>query len=325
MAYAKAKEIAADAIPVIDMAPLSDGATGERQVGRQLLETVQRIGFFYIENHQVPQELIDSALHQGSQFFHAPREQKETVRVAEYHRGFLPIGEATMSGARNPDYKESFIWGWDVQAGDPDIENSKRILAPNRWPAFLPDLKPALDAYIETVNGLGIRLLSAFAAGLDLPHDHFVRYFDKPLTRAAIVYYPPQPEEMGEDQYGVSPHTDYGCITILHQDARGGLQVKDRNGEWLTAPPIPGTFVVNVGDLLHRWSNDRFISNPHRVVNASGKERFSVPVFIDPNWDTVIDPVVEPGGSTPHEPVGCAEYIHGIYQRSFAYRAEDAD
>ena len=324
MAYATAKEVALDAIPVIDIAPLFDGVEGERHVGRQLLESVQKIGFFYIENHGIPQAKIDSVLETGARFFHAPREQKETVRIADYHRGFLPVGEAKMSGARKPDYKESYIWGWDVAANDPDIENSKRILAPNRWPTFQPDLRTVLDDYIETVNGLGVHLLRAFAAGLELPHDHFVQHFDKPLTRAAVVYYPPQPEDMGESQFGVSPHTDYGCVTILYQDTIGGLQVQDRNGEWLKAPPVPGTFVVNVGDLLHRWSNNRFISNPHRVVNTSGQERFSIPVFIDPNWDTVIDPVVKAGGKTRHAPIGCAEYIHEIYQRSFAYRNEDA-
>ena len=162
--------------------------------------------------------------------------------------------------------------------------------------------------------------MRAFAAGLDLDHDHFVRHFDKPLTRAAIIYYPPQPEAMGEQQFGVSPHTDYGCVTLLYQDGTGGLQVKGRGGDWLTAHPIPGTFVVNVGDLLHRWSNDRFISNPHRVVNASGKERFSVPVFVDPNWDTVIEPVVEKGGTAKYPAINCADYIRAIYEQSFAYR-----
>jgi isopenicillin N synthase-like dioxygenase len=325
MAYAKAKQIAVDAIPVIDIAPLFAGAEGERIVGRQLLDSVQRIGFFYIAGHGVAKAKIDRVLEASSRFFHAPRDRKETVRIADYHRGFLPIGEAKMAGARNPDYKESFVWGWDVAPDDPDIENSNNILAPNRWPDFLPDLKAVLDDYIETINDLGVHLLRAFAAGMGLPHDHFVHHFEKPLTRAAIIYYPPQPEEMGESQFGVSPHTDYGCITILHQDETGGLQVKDRKGNWLTAHPIADTFVVNVGDLMHRWSNDRFISNPHRVVNASGRERFSIPVFVDPDWDTVIDPVVEAGGTARHASVGCAEYIHGIYQQSFAYRSENGD
>lgn len=325
MAHADAKEIDIDAIPVIDIGPLYDGPEGERAVGRQLLDSVQRIGFFYIANHGISEATIDRVMKVGEQFFHAPRDQKETVRVARYHRGFLPIGEATMSGAAHPDQKESFIWGWDVGPDDPDIGNSNQILAPNRWPEFLPELKPVLDDYIVRVNDIGIRLLRAFAAGLDLPHDHFVRHFDKPLTRAAIVYYPPQPVTAEEDRFGVSPHTDYGCVTILHQDMNGGLQVKNRQGDWLAAPPIPGTFVVNVGDLLHRWSNDRFVSNPHRVINSSGRERLSIPVFVDPNWDTKVDPVPAPGDNARHAPVGCAEYIHGIYQKSFAYRDGDED
>lgn len=325
MAYAEVKHIDRATIPVIDLSPLFDGEDGERFVGRQLLDIVRRIGFFYVENHGVPQAKIDRALETGAKFFHMDRAKKETVRVADYHRGFLPIGEATMSGASKPDNKESFIWGWDVDPDDPDIEHSNRILAPNRWPDVLPELRDALDDYIKTINGLGIALLRAFAAGLDLPHDHFVKHFDKPLTRAAVVYYPPQPDDMGDSQFGVSPHTDYGCITILYQDEVGGLQVRNRNGDWLTAHPMPGTFVVNVGDLLHRWSNDRFISNPHRVINASPGERFSVPVFVDPNWDTVIEPVPAPGETAHHAPVGCAEYIFGIYQKSFAYRNEDAE
>lgn len=320
MAYAEVKHIDIDTIPVIDLSPLFEGDEGERFVGRQLRDTVQRIGFFYVENHGISQTKIDNVLETGAKFFHMNRAQKEAVRVTNYHRGFLPIGEAKMSGALNPDNKESFIWGWDVAPDDPDIESSNRILAPNRWPDILPELQVVLDDYIQTVNKLGIALLRAFAAGLDLRHDHFVRQFHKPLTRAAVVYYPPQAEELGESQFGVSPHTDYGCITILYQDAVGGLQVQDRNGEWLTAHPIPGTFVVNVGDLLHRWSNERFVSNPHRVINASGGERFSVPVFIDPDWDTMIEPVPEPGGAAHHAPVGCAEYIYGIYQKSFDYR-----
>jgi isopenicillin N synthase-like dioxygenase len=324
MAYRRAREIDIDDIPVIDVAPIFEGPGGERAVGRQLLDTVQRIGFFYIDNHGVPRHEIDGVFDAAEKFFHASPAQKETVRIQDYHRGFLPIGEATMAGASKPDYKESFVWGWPVDAGDPDIERSRHILAPNRWPEFMPELAGVLTRYIETVNDLGVGLLRAFAAGLDLEHDHFTRHFDKPLTRAALVYYLPLAgQDLAEARFGVSPHTDYGCVTLLYQDGAGGLEVKDRNGDWLTAHPIEGTFVVNVGDLLHRWSNDRFISNPHRVVNASGRERISIPVFVDPNWDTLVEPVVEAGGATRYEAIRCADYIRGVYERSFAYRKSD--
>ncbi len=320
MAYADVTEIDIDAIPIVDVAPLFDGPAGEAAVGGQLLEIVQKIGFFYIDNHGISDQLIARVFGQAKEFFDRPEDQKNQVRVADYHRGFLPIGEATMSGARHQDLKESFVWGWDVAADDPDIDASRSILAANRWPDFQPGMAGVLTAYMEAVNALGVRLLRAFAAGLDLDHDHFTRHFAKPLTRAAVIHYPPQPESMGAAQFGVAPHTDYGCVTFLYQDGAGGLQVMNRNGEWITAHPVGGTYVVNIGDLLHRWSNDKFVSNPHRVVNASGHERFSVPVFVDPDWDTVIEPVTGAGEKALHPPTTCADYIHAIYEKSFAYR-----
>ena len=226
-----------------------------------------------------------------------------------------------MSGASKPDNKESFIWGWDVDPDDPDIEHSNRILAPNRWPDVLPELRDALDDYIKTINCLGIALLRAFAAGLGLPHDHFVKHFDKPLTRAAVVYYPPQPDDMGDSQFGVSPHTDYGCLTLVYQDAVGGLQVATRAGEWVTAVPIEGTFVVNIGDLMARWSNNHFKSTPHRVVNSSGVTRCSVAMFIDPNADTEVVPAYE-DEAPRFEPVEVGNYIQSRYDASFEYRKQ---
>ncbi len=323
MSYAPVTEVDIDAIPVIDVGPLADGSDGEIAVGRQLLNVVQRIGFFYISNHGVDPASIDEVLNQAKTFFARPEAEKNQIRVNKVHRGFLPIGEATMSGARYEDFKESFVWGWEVASDDPDIAASRGILAPNCWPDFQPDMAPVLGRYIETINGLGISLLRAFAAGLGLEHDYFTRSFSKPLTRAAIIHYPPQPEDMGRQHFGVSPHTDYGCVTFLYQDGTGGLQVMNRDGEWITAHPVPDTFVVNIGDLLHRWSNDRFTSNPHRVINASGRERYSMPVFVDPDWNTAIDPVLTPGETPHHAPIKCADYIHSIYQKSFAYRQQD--
>jgi len=322
LAYADVTEIDVDAIPVIDVARLFDGPDGEAAVGRELLDVVQRIGFFYIDNHAVAPALIDSVLREAETFFARPDAEKNQVGVDGVHRGFLPIGEATMSGAHHQDFKESFVWGWDVAADDPDIAASNGILAANRWPDYQPAMADVLGTYLQTINGLGIRLLRAFAAGLGLDHGHFTQTFSKPLTRAAIIHYPPQPEDMGTQHFGVSPHTDYGCVTFLYQDGTGGLQVMNRDGEWITAHPVPGTFVVNIGDLLHRWSNDRFISNPHRVINASGRERYSVPVFVDPDWDTLVEPVAGPGETPNHPPITCADYIHAIYEKSFAYRQQ---
>ena len=276
-----------------------------------------------MSNHGIDPVLIDEVLNQAKIFFARPEAEKHQVRVRKVHRGFLPIGEATMSEARHEDYKESFVWGWEVEADDPDISASRGILAPNRWPDFQPEMAPVLSRYIEKINALGICLLRAFAAGLCLEHDYFTRSFSKPLSRAAVIHYPPQPEDMGVPHFGVPPHTDYGCVTFLYQDSTGGLQVMNRDGEWITAHPVPDTFVVNIGDLQHRWSNARFISNPHKVINASGHERYSVPVFVDPDWNTMINPVPAPGETPYPEAITCADHIYSIYQKSFAYRQQE--
>jgi isopenicillin N synthase-like dioxygenase len=149
-----------------------------------------------------------------------------------------------------------------------------------------------------------------------------VRTIDRPISRGSILYYPPQPPDMGTDQFGVSSHTDYGCLTLLYQDSTGGLQVQDSGGTWLTAHPIEGTFVVNVGDLLARWTNDRFRSTPHRVVNRSGHARYSTALFIDPNADTLIEPVVRAGELARYAPVTCAAYLRSRLDASFAYRQQ---
>jgi isopenicillin N synthase-like dioxygenase len=169
----------------------------------------------------------------------------------------------------------------------------------------------------------GRRLLRGFAASLGLAPDFFAPRFAKPLARCSLIYYPPQPPESGSEQFGVAPHTDYGGLTLLSQDDTGGLQVRARSGEWMTAVPIPDTFVVNIGDLMARWTNDRFVSTPHRVVNASGRARYSVGVFFDPAFDTMIDPgELRPPGKPLHPPVTCGDYIVGRLDKAFSYRRE---
>jgi isopenicillin N synthase-like dioxygenase len=222
------------------------------------------------------------------------------------------MGEARMAGSARPDLKESFVWGLD-QPGEDGIPA-------NRWPDFMPEMRTVLTAFFDAGNAVGWRMLRAFAGALDADPDRFVRGIDRPISRGSVIYYPPQAPDMGEQQFGVSPHTDYGCLTLLHQDNTGGLQVQGRNGAWLMAHPIPDTFVVNVGDLLARWTNDRFRSTPHRVVNRSGRTRLSTAIFVDPNRDTLIEPVVRPGETPRYEPVTCGDYLRGRLDAAFAYR-----
>ena len=321
MNYARAREIAITEIPVIDVGVLyTDAQRGLPEVAAAMRDAAERAGFFYVRNHGIGRELIARTEAIARRFFAQPLAARQSVAPGTHHRGYLRIGEAKMHTKARPDLKESFIWGLDVGPDDPDYLAGNRMIGPNNWPSFMPEMRAALNEYLDAANACAQVLLQAFATSLGVEPERFTRNFSKPVSRGALVHYPAQEPDAGEKQFGVSPHTDYGVITLLHQDDVGGLQVSNRRGEWLTAHPIEDTLVINVGDLLARWTNDRFKSTPHRVVNQSGRERLSIAVFADPDYDTPIVPVVAPGDTARYEPTGCGEYILGRFDASFAYR-----
>jgi isopenicillin N synthase-like dioxygenase len=313
MSYAEAMHIDEAAIPVIDLAGLASSAEARARAGREMVLAAQSVGFFYVRNHAIPAPLIEEVFALAAAFFAEPVARKEAVAVNAGHRGFIRMGEAKMASLARPDLKESFVWGLD--AADP-----AEGIPPNRWPDFLPAMRPVLRDFFDAGNALGWDMLRALATALGIAPDSFVRAIDRPISRGSIIHYPPQPPELGAEQFGVSTHTDYGCLTLLCQDETGGLQVQGAGGAWLTAHPIPGTFVVNIGDLLARWSNDRFRSTPHRVVNRSGRTRFSTAIFVDPNRDTLITPVLQGDETARYEPVTCGDYLRGRLDAAFAYR-----
>lgn len=320
MSHATARRVDFSEIPVVDLSrPVPE-------VGDAIRRAAIDVGFFYIANHGVPAAVVQSAFAEAHKFFRAPDAVKESVRVNDLHRGWLKPGGAKMEGAAKPDLKESFIFGLELPETDPDVVAGTPLMGPNQWPEAMPSLRPALSAYYAAILACGQHLLRGFAAALRLPEDHFEAAYAKPLARGTAIWYPPQPPD-DPDRFGVSAHTDYGCITILAQDATGGLQVKNRAGEWIAAPPIPDTFVINIGDLMARWTNDLFVSTPHRVVNASGRERQSIATFYDPHFHTpiaVLPTCIEPGVPAAYPPTTCGAHIVGRFNRSFAYRKDTA-
>ena len=176
--------------------------------------------------------------------------------------------------------------------------------------------------YFARVHEVAHHLMRGFAFGLGLDENFFLRTAGAPLSRASYVYYPQQPADMGEDQFGVGPHTDFGVLTVLCQDSVGGLQVEDIEGNWIQAPPIEGSLVVNVGDLLSRWTGGAYKSTPHRVVNSSGRERLSLVLAFDPDPDTMIDArdVVGPELSPTDEAITCGDYLIWRFKKAFSYR-----
>lgn len=319
MAYAQARALDSGAIPVIDIAPLRDGADPVG-VARQLHAASQGLGFIYVRGHGIPERLIRTARERAFEFFRADEVLKEAVRVSDRHRGWIGRGGAKMQDDARADLKESFVWGWQDETGATPEDHALR--GRNRWPDFLPALEPAAMAYFHAAHRVAHDLMRGFALGLELDAEFFLATSDRPLSRASFVYYPAQPEEMGVDQFGVGPHTDFGVLTVLCQDEIGGLQVQHVNGDWLQAAPIPGTLVVNVADLLARWTAGAYKSTPHRVVNSSGRERLSLVLAYDPNPETVIDPlaVFGPGVEDAEAPITCGDYLVWRFGRAFGYR-----
>ncbi|MEM9139911.1 MAG: 2OG-Fe(II) oxygenase family protein [Pseudomonadota bacterium] len=319
MAYAEARHLEAE-IPAIDITPLRDGSD-PAAVAQALHAASTGLGFIYVTGHGIPDALIDQARDTAYGFFRSEPALKEEVRVSGAHRGWLASGGAKMQDDAKADLKESFIWGWQGADGaDGALPDDHPLRGANCWPGFLPALEDVSTAYFQAAHDVAHHLMRGFALGLDLPPDFFLKTADRPLSRASYVYYPAQPPEMGADQFGVGPHTDFGVLTVLCQDDVGGLQVQGLDGAWVHAPPVPGSLVVNVADLLARWTGRAYKSTPHRVVNTSGRERLSLVLAWDPNPETMIDAAQVPGAGAADPPITCGDYLVQRFARAFAYR-----
>lgn len=311
-------------IPIIDVACLwEDGPQSTRRVASEIREAAMRVGFFYVYHHGIAPTVSAHALDASRRFFSFPTGTKAEIAVNALNRGFMEIGGATMRNADTHDVKEVFFFGPELPPDDPDVLAGKPLMGANQWPDFMPELRDAVHAYYSAAMDVGQRLLGAIAVALGLPQTFFASRYRKPLGRGQLIYYPPQ-DVSRSFQYGVAPHTDFGCITVLLQDDSGGLSIRTPAGEWVDAPPIAGTLVVNIGDLLQRWSNERLQSTVHRVVNHAAAPRHSIAIFCDPDSDAVIDPrdmLRVRDDTVRYEPVTAGEYIVSRNHDAFAHYA----
>jgi isopenicillin N synthase-like dioxygenase len=316
-----------DHLPVVDLSPLwNDSAAGLREVAAAVGRACRDIGFFYIAGHGIDESTVAGLFSASQRFFALPVEAKQRVSIknALSNYGYVAIGDEKLDPARPGDAKEAFNIGRDLAADDPDILAGKPFHAVNQWPD-LPGFRPVLVGYFVAMQRLSEQLHRAFAIDLGLPEDFFRPYVDAPLATLRVLHYPPHPVAFDGQLYGAAPHTDYGNLTILAQDDAGGLQVRQRDGRWIDAPPLPGTFVCNIGDCLMRWSNDVYVSTPHRVVNRSGRDRHSAAFFFDPNADAPVECL--PGCTGPdrparYPPTTGAQYLKERLDATYAYRQQ---
>jgi isopenicillin N synthase-like dioxygenase len=278
-----------ESLPVIDVSTLVDGGD-PGAAAAEIRVACQESGFFYITGHGVPVDLL-AALDTASRTFFALPE-RDKLEIAMEHggrawRGFFPVGGELTSG--RPDLKEGIYFGTELSETDPRVRAGVPLHGRNLFPRQVPSLRPAVLSYLDALTGVAAAVLRGVAVSLDLEPDYFAsRYTADPTILFRVFHYPPQSHV--DESWGVGEHTDYGLLTLLAQDANPGLQVRTPAG-WIDAPPIPGTFVCNIGDMLDRLTGGWYRSTPHRVRNTSGAERLSFPFFFDPDFTAEVPPL----------------------------------
>ncbi|MER6944963.1 2-oxoglutarate and iron-dependent oxygenase domain-containing protein [Nonomuraea sp. NPDC000554] len=277
-------------LPVIDIAPLLTDGDAAHATADEIGAACRDSGFFYVTGHGVPPELLSRLDTASRTFFALPVEAKNEIsmdRGGRAWRGFFPVGGELTSG--RPDLKEGVYFGAEEPPGDLPLHG------PNLFPEQVPELRDAVLRYLDEMTGVAQTVMSGIALSLGLDADYFrTGYTADPTILFRIFHYPPAPPD--SDAWGVGEHTDYGLLTLLLQDSNGGLQVHTSTG-WTDAPPLPGTFVCNIGDMLDKLTGGLYRSTPHRVRNLSGNDRLSFPFFFDPGWHSEVPPLpYTPGG-----------------------------
>jgi isopenicillin N synthase-like dioxygenase len=330
--------VSLDRVPVVDLAPARAGDRGARaRVAAAMDAACREIGFFTIIGHGIPDRLVDDLRRSAHAFFAQPLSAKLVARhpVAGTNRGYHPVGGEALSRANDdavvpPDLKEFFHVG-PVDAGADAYYTSaegRQHFLPNIWPAAPADFAAAATAYYRAMSGLIVSLMRLAALALSVPETFFDGKVDRSVGTMRLNYYPAQAVPPAPGQLRAGAHTDYGGFTILSgEDVPGGLQVKTRDGRWVDVATTPTAFVVNIGDLLMRWTNDRWLSNLHRVVNppeGSGRARLSIAFFNHPNYDTLIE-CLPTQGPAKHAPVRSGEYRDLKYARTGFAGARERD
>ena len=292
-------------VPVIDVAPLVSHAAERAPTAKQIGAACRQSGFFYVVNHGVDESLCRQLEALSRQFFAQSEAEKMQIamsRGGRAWRGYFPVGRELTSG--KPDRKEGLYFGAELPVDHPAVQAGTPLHGPNLFP-LITGFRECVLRYLDSLTELGHSLMSGISLDLGLDEHHFrQRYTRDPLVLFRIFNYPhAESAHIGETVWGVGEHTDYGLLTILRQDATGGLQVKSRS-RWIDAPPIPGSFLCNIGDMLERLTRGIYRSTPHRVINTSPRDRLSFPFFFDPSFDARMLPVEGLVNDAPTEDSG---------------------
>ncbi|KAJ8097178.1 hypothetical protein POJ06DRAFT_40696 [Lipomyces tetrasporus] len=317
--------IEADEIPVIDVSGIySEDIEDRKAVAEKVREASHRIGFFYAINHGIDPKYADGAFEQAKRFFALPLEKKlevDTARVPGEFVGYHAMELYSSKERKQGDLSEAFNLAYDANY-DPEAITDDPSLSIWLPESDLPGFKDGLYAYHTEILKFARKMTRIFALALHLPEEFFADYIKRPEAGMRILHYPQQ-EYSVDDQNGIGAHTDFECFTMVTQDESSGLEVLSKSGDWIKAKPIPGSFVINIGDCLMRQTNDFFVSTVHRVINMSGNERYSIPFFYGFDRKKILEPV--PTCVSEDNPMKYPLMTSGEYYKWRASKAKDGE
>ena len=318
----------ADRIPLLDVADYLKAVPGAREaLAAAVAHTCNDTGFLVITNHGIDASLIDAAFAAASDFFDLGEQQKLALKVGDLNIGYLPYGAQIVRTSKinnntKPNLSESFYIVTDRPPDDPDIVSGNSLYGMNKWPVEIPSFRTRTMAYFQAMRPLAHKMVSVIATSLGLPDDYFAIDFQEPTITLRLIRYPSH-DAAEANQFGFAPHIDTSFLTLLAQSALPGLEVRTREGDWIRPPAIPGTFVVNTGEMLSRYSNDRYVPTPHRVINANNALRHAIPFFYGPGLEAVIRPVptcISPDNPAKYEALLYADHRRKLNLTNFDHR-----
>jgi isopenicillin N synthase-like dioxygenase len=322
---------AREEIPVVDLGPFLAGVPGAlERTAAEWRHAYEEVGFAFIVNHGVAQGLVDATFAAAARFHALPIAEKLKLKINAHNIGYLPMrGSVTrhskINAGNKPNLNEAFFAKRDLPADHPDVVAGLPFRGMNQWPEGLEGFRAQVVAYQAALEGLALSLLPLYAVALGLPADWFAAKFRDPMFTLRMSHYP-QVEAIEENEFGLAPHSDTSFMTLLAQNAVPGLSVRLPNGTWIDAPALAGSFLVNGGDMLRRWTNERFLATPHRVINRSGRERYAIPFFFDCNYRTSMECIPTcsgPGNPPKYEPITYPDYM--VWYRNLNYGAPASD
>ncbi|WOD07247.1 isopenicillin N synthase family dioxygenase [Marinomonas sp. GJ51-6] len=316
-------------IPLIDLEKLTHETLSIRQKEIQLLDKACReIGFFYLVNTSIPSSLMKALMREAKRFFALPQAEKEAIDIAKSknHRGYGRIGEEQLDENGHADWKETFDMALEFPEDHPLAVKYPSMYESNQNPSDPRTVEVLQDYYVEAF-GVAHKVLTAMAQALSLEDNFFTKGFTDHVTVLRMIHYPPRPQN--DHDNGAGAHTDYGCVTLLLQDDIGGLQVKNRQGEWVDATPIENAIVVNIGDLMQHWTNDEYVSTAHRVrASAEDVHRYSFPFFVEPDYETEVACVptcATKANPAKYEPILSGDWIKARLDATYSYRDKESN